>query len=138
MSKTFNQATVNTAVVQSLRIAASFAAKVSEIRAELPASTLHDVNAVVLALRPGVAKFYGIDHASHGNTGKFVTDDDKVAMAARTALSKLVRAVRGVSVAHTVAPKARVHAEERAAYLALLQACDGDVKRLNAVVKACK
>lgn len=99
---------------------------------------LADRDALTLALRPGVARFYGIATGDHGTTGKFVTDDEKLGMAARTALSKLVRAVQGVSVAHTVQPKVRVKSAERAAALAFLAQFDGDVKRAIAVLKACK
>lgn len=134
--------TINTttAVVAALRAAASFQARVSEVRESLPARVIADRDALAAALRPGVAKFYGIDFdASYGKSGKFVTDDEQLGMAARTALSKLARAVQGVSVAHTSEPtKLRVKANERAAYDAFLAACGGDAKRLAAVVKALK
>lgn len=130
--------TLNTLVVQSLRIAASFADKVCEIRAALPKATVANRDALVLALRPGVAKYYGIEHAVHGKTGKFVTDNDKLSMAARTSLSKLARAVAGPVANHTEPVKTRVTAVERASYLAFLNACGGDAKRMGAVIKACK
>lgn len=132
-------ASIINATIATLKAAASFQARVSDLRAALPRATLADRDALTIALRPGVAKFYGIEHAEHGKTGKFVCDDDKVSMAARTALSKLVRAVQGVSVAHSPEPKAvRVKAQERDAYAAFLAACGGDAKRVLAVIKACK
>lgn len=128
------------AVVAALKAAASFADRVADVRASLPARVIADRDALVAALRPGVAKFYGIGFdAAYGATGKFVTDDEQLSMAARTALSKLARAVQGVSVAHTSEPaKLRVKAQERAAYEAFLAACGGDAKRMAAVIKACK
>ncbi len=124
-----------TAVIAALRAAATFGERVDALRATLDKRTLADRDALTIALRPGVAKFYGIECGEHGTTGKFVTDDDKLAMAARTALSKLVRSVQGVSVAHTVETKVRVTAKERAAYAAFLEA-SGDVARMRAVIKA--
>ena len=138
MSHAINNAAVNTAVIACLKAAASFQQRVADVRAALPRATLADRDALTLALRPGVAKFYGIATGDHGKTGKFVTDDDKLGMAARTALSKLVRSVQGVSVAHTVQPKVRVKAGERAAAVAFLAQFDGDVKRAIAVLKAVK
>ena len=132
----FNTATLNTAVVACLKAAASFQQRVADVRAALPRAVLADRDQLTLALRPGVARFYGIATGDHGTTGKFVTDDEKLGMAARTALSKLVRSVQGVSVAHTPAVKVRVKAGERAAAEAFLASFDGDVKRAIAVLKA--
>ena len=129
---------INNAVINTLRAAAGFNERVIALRATLPRATLADRDALIVALRPGVAKFYGIGHAEHGTTGKFVCDDDKVSMAARTALSKLVRAVQGPVVHERVEVKVRVASTERAAYAAFLAACGGDVKRMAAVIKACK
>jgi hypothetical protein len=129
---------INTAVANTLKAAASFQARVADLRAALPRATLADRDALVCALRPGVAKFYGIEHAEHGATGKFVCDNDKVSMAARTALSKLVRAVQGPVAHERVEVKVRVASAERAAYSAFLAACGGDAKRMAAVIKACK
>jgi endonuclease YncB( thermonuclease family) len=132
----FNTNAVNTAVVAALKAAASFQQRVADLRATLDKRTLADRDALTIALRPGVARFYGIECAEHGTTGKFVTDDDKLGMAARTALSKLVRSVQGVSVAHTSPVKVRVRADERAAANAFLAQFDGDIKRAIAVLKA--
>lgn len=136
MSHTLNTLAINVAVIACLRVAATFQQRVADVRAVLPKAVLADRDALTLALRPGVAKFYGIATGDHGTTGKFVTDDDKLGMAARTALSKLVRSVQGVSVAHTVATKVRVASAERAAAVAFLAQFDGDVKRAIAVLKA--
>ena len=136
MSHNINTTTLNTAVVAALKAAASFQQRVADVRAALPRAVLADRDALTLALRPGVARFYGIATGDHGATGKFVTDDEKLGMAARTALSKLVRSVQGVSVAHTPAVKVRVKAGERAAAEAFLAQFDGDVKRAIAVLKA--
>jgi hypothetical protein len=129
---------INTAVINTLKAAASFQQRVADLRGQLSRATLADRDALIVALRPGVAKFYGIEHAEHGATGKFVCDDDKVSMAARTALSKLVRAVQGPVAHETVVAKVRVKATEKDAYNAFLAACGGDVKRMAAVIKALK
>jgi len=129
---------INTAVINTLKAAASFQLRVADLRAALPRATLQDRDALVIALRPGVAKFYGIECAEHGATGKFVCDDDKVSMAARTALSKLVRAVQGPVAHETVVTKVRVKAAEKSAYDAFYAACGGDTKRMAAVIKAMK
>lgn len=132
-------ASINNATIACLKAAASFQARVDELRAALPRATLADRDAIVVALRPGVAKFYGIGYdASYGSTGKFETDDERVSMAARTALSKLVRAVQGPVVKHTEPTVVRVKSAERSAYEAFLAACGGDAKRMAAVIKACK
>lgn len=136
MSHNINTASVATAVVACLKAAASFQQRVADVRAALPKAVLADRDALTLALRPGVARFYGIATGDHGATGKFVTEDEKLGMAARTALSKLVRSVQGVSVAHTPSVKVRVKAGERAAAEAFLAQFDGDVKRAIAVLKA--
>ena len=136
MANTINTASVASAVVAALKAAASFQQRVADVRAALPRAVLADREALTAALRPGVARFYGIATGDHGATGKFVTDDDKLGMAARTALSKLVRSVQGVSVAHTPSVKVRVKAGERAAAEAFLAQFDGDVKRAIAVLKA--
>lgn len=136
MSHNINTASVASAVIACLKVAATFQQRVADVRAALPKAVLADRDALTLALRPGVAKFYGIATGDHGNTGKFVTDDEKLGMAARTALSKLVRAVQGVSVAHTVPVKVRVASAERAAAVQFLAQFDGDVKRAIAVLKA--
>lgn len=136
MSHNINTASVASAVIACLKVAATFQQRVADVRAALPRSVLADRDALTLALRPGVAKFYGIATGDHGTTGKFVTEDEKLGMAARTALSKLVRSVQGVSVAHTPSVKVRVKAGERAAAEAFLAQFDGDVKRAIAVLKA--
>ena len=136
MSHNINTASVASAVIACLKVAATFQQRVADVRAALPRSVLADRDALTLALRPGVAKFYGIATGDHGATGKFVTEDEKLGMAARTALSKLVRSVQGVSVAHTPSVKVRVKAGERAAAEAFLAQFDGDVKRAIAVLKA--
>jgi len=135
-ANTLNASTLNTAVIAALKAAASFQQRVADVRAACPKATLADRDALTLALRPGVARFYGIATGDHGATGKFVTDDEKLGASARTALSKLVRAVQGVSVAHTVSTKVRVKASERAAAVSFLAQFDGDVKRAIAVLKA--
>ena len=136
MSHNINTASVASAVIACLKVAATFQQRVADVRAALPRAVLADRDALTLALRPGVAKFYGIATGDHGATGKFVTEDEKLGMAARTALSKLVRSVQGVSVAHTPSVKVRVKAGERAAAEAFLAQFDGDVKRAIAVLKA--
>lgn len=129
---------INTAVINTLKAAASFQQRVIELRAALPRATLADRDALTVALRPGVAKFYGIECAEHGKTGKFVCDDDKVSMAARTALSKLCKAVMGPVAHETTVTPVRVKSAERAAYDAFCAACGGDAKRMAAVIRACK
>ena len=130
---------INTAVIATLKSAATFQQRVADLRAALPRATLADRGALVIALRPGVAKYYEISFdAAYGTTGKFVCDDDKVSMAARTALSKLCKAVMGPVAHETVATKVRVKAAEKDAYSAFLAACGGDVKRMAAVIKALK
>lgn len=126
---------INTAVINTLKAAASFQQRVIDLRAALPRATLRDRDALVIALRPGVAKFYGIECAEHGTTGKFVCDDDKVSMAARTALSKLCKAVMGPVAHETVKKQVRVKAGEREACVAFLTAFGGDYKRALAVLK---
>ena len=136
MSHNINTASVASAVIACLKVAATFQQRVADVRAALPKAVLADRDALTLALRPGVAKFYGIATGDHRATGKFVTEDEKLGMAARTALSKLVRSVQGVSVALTPSVKVRVKAGERAAAEAFLAQFDGDVKRAIAVLKA--
>lgn len=129
---------INTAVVATLAVAAQFGDRVESLRAMLDADTLADRDAVTVALRPGVAQFYKIDHAEHGKTGKFVTDDETLAATARQSLSRLVRAVFGVPHRETVAVVVKASKSERAAYAALLAACGGDASRVAAIVKALK
>lgn len=142
--RSINAATVSTLTIACLKAAATFGERVVELRAALPAHTIADRNQLVTALRPGVASYYGIECAEHGQTGKFVTEDEKLAMAARTALSKLARAVEGPVVAHTEDKRIRVTPEERAAYekmaksIAVFKATCGDAARVAAVTKACK
>ena len=90
-----NTTTVSRAVIACLNAAATFQQRVADLRATLPGDVLADRDAVTRALRPGVAKFYGIDWAEHGKSGKFVTEDKAASTAARQALSRLVRAVIG-------------------------------------------
>ena len=133
-----NASTTNT-VVAALRAAASFQERVADVRATLSKATLADKAALADALRPGVAKFYGIT-LELKSTGRAVIPADHVhAESARTALSKLVRAVQG-QVSHHAAPvpTVRIKATERSAYDAFLAACGGDVKRMAAVIKALK
>jgi len=130
---------INTAVINACKAAAGFNERVVTLRGMLSADVISDNVALVAALRPGVAKFYGIGFdASYGKSGKFVTDDESLSMAARTALSKLARAVTGPVVHEREAVKVRVAKVERDAYTAFLAACGGDAKRMAAVIKACK
>ena len=92
MASTFNTRTVSAAVCAALKQARAFADRVADIRAALPADVLADRDALTRALRPGVAKFHGVDHAEHGKTGKFVGDETG---AARQDLSRLCRAIMG-------------------------------------------
>lgn len=132
-------ASTTTTVVAALRAAASFQERVADVRATLSKATLTDKAALADALRPGVAKFYGIT-LEIKSTGRAVFPADHAnTESARTALSKLTRAVMGELANHKApAPVVRVKAGERSAYDALLAACGGDVARLAAVVKALK
>ena len=97
------------------------------------------VAALADALRPGVARFYGIT-LELKSTGRAVFPSEHANTdSARTALSKLVRAVQG-PVSHQAAakPVVRVAKAERSAYEAFLAACGGDTARMSAVIKACK
>lgn len=127
------------AVVATLKAAASFQERVADVRATLDAATMCDKAALADALRPGVAKYYGIE-LTVKSTGRTVFPVDHAnTESARTALSKLTRAVMGETANHKApAPTVRVKSTERGAYEALLAACGGDVQRLAAVVKALK
>ena len=129
---------INKAVVSTLTVAAQFGERVEQLRALLDPATLSDRDSVTVALRPGVAAFYKIDHAEHGKTGKFVTDDESLAATARQSLSRLVRAVYGVPHRETAPVVVKVGKAEKAAYAAFLAACGGDVARVAAVIKALK
>jgi hypothetical protein len=131
--------TTTRAVIATLKAAASFQERVADVRATLDKATLTDKAALADALRPGVAQFYGIE-LTIKSTGRTVIPADHVhAESARTALSKLTRAVMGETANHKApAPTVRIKATERSAYDALLAACGGDVARLAAVVKALK
>lgn len=135
-----NSATTS-AVVAVLKSAATFQARVADVRATLDAATLADKSALADALRPGVAKYYGMTLVTKG-TGRVVFPADHAESDnARQALSKLVRAVQGPVVHHTddtPAPVVKASKSERSAYAAFLAACGGDVKRMAAVIKACK
>lgn len=131
--------TTTSTVIAALKAAASFQERVADVRATLDKATLTDKAALADALRPGVAKFYGIE-LEIKSTGRAVFPADHVhADNARQALSKLVRAVFG-PVQHSTepAPTVRIKATERGAYEAFLAACGGDAKRMAAVIKACK
>lgn len=131
--------TTTSTVIAALKAAASFQERVADVRATLDKATLTDKAALADALRPGVAKFYGIE-LEIKSTGRAVFPaDHRNAESARTALSKLVRAVMGQTANHKApAPVVRVKAQERSAYEAFLAACGGDVARMAAVIKACK
>ena len=127
---------VNTLVVSALRIAASYQAKVAELRAALPRGL--DRDAIADALRPGVAQFYGIKLETK-STGRVVFPVDHAdTEAARRSLQRLVKAVIGEVVQHKAPVKVRVAGAERTAFNALLDACGGDYARLQAVIRACK
>lgn len=134
-------ASINTTstVIAALKAAASFQERVADVRATLHASVIADKAALADALRPGVAKFYGME-LTIKSTGRAVFPADHAQTDnARQALSKLVRALQGPVQHHTEpAPTMRIKATERSAYAAFLAACGGDVKRMAAVIKACK
>lgn len=134
----FNKSTA-AAVVATLKAAASFQERVADVRATLDKATMADKALLADALRPGVAQYYGIT-LTVKSTGRTVFPVDHVhTESARTALSKLTRAVMGEVAQHKApAPTVRVKATERSAYDALLAACGGDAQRLAAVVKALK
>lgn len=92
MSHNINTRTVSAAVIAALKQVRAFGDRVADIRAALPADVLADRDALTRALRPGVAKFHGVEWAEHGATGKFVGDETG---AARQDLSRLCRAVMG-------------------------------------------
>lgn len=128
---------INTLVVSALNTAAAFQQRVEALRAACPRELLTDKAALADALRPGVAKFYGIQ-LELKSTGRavFPSEHDKTNMA-KLSLSRLVRAVIGQTSNHAAdKPKVRVASFERAAYTALLDACGGDLSRVRAVVKA--
>ena len=96
-----NTSSVSRAVIAALKICASFADRVADVRATLPADVLADRALCADALRPGVAKFHGIDLVQK-STGRLVFPTDHAASeAARQDLSRLVRAVMGQSAKHT-------------------------------------
>ena len=130
--------TINT-VVAALRAAASFQERVNDVRATLDKATLADKAALADALRPGVAKFYGITLEVKSTGREVFPSEHANTESARTALSKLVRAVQGQVSHHAApAPAVRIKAVERSAYEAFFAACGGDAKRMAAVIKACK
>jgi hypothetical protein len=94
MAKAINTTIVSTRVHAALDAAVAFIDRVAELRDSLPAATLRERDSVTIALRPGVASYYGVAVGEHGATGKFV-GDDKMCTNARAALSRLVRAVMG-------------------------------------------
>ena len=98
---TINTVSVSRAVVAALKVAQTFAQRVEDIRAALPSEVLTDKAALADALRPGVAKFHGIELTAK-STGRLVFPADHAASeAARQDLSRLVRAVMGQSAKHT-------------------------------------
>ena len=120
MSHTINTRAVSAAVVAALKQARAFADRVADIRAALPADVLADRDALTRALRPGVAKFHGVDHAEHGATGKFVGDTTG---AARQDLSRLCRAVMGQTVKQTEREELEVPAHIAKLAAQLVKAC---------------
>ena len=128
---------INTLVVAALTVAATFQQRVADVRAALPRTTLADKAALLDALRPGVAAYYGIA-LEVKSTGRAVFPADHGATdAAKKALQRLVRAVQG-DVVHqkAEAPAMRFSAGQKAAAAALLEACGGDMARVRAVLKA--
>lgn len=89
---------INALVIATLKVCATFAQRVNDLREALPAEALADRDLLTRTLRPGVAKFHGVEWAEHGKTGKFVGDDTG---AARQDLSRLCRAIMGSSNKHT-------------------------------------
>lgn len=127
------------AVVATLKAAHAFQERVADVRATLDAATMCDKAALADALRPGVAKYYGITLETKSTGRQVIPADHDQSDNARTALSKLVRAVMGETAKHSApAPVIKASKAERGAYEALLAACGGDVQRLAAVVKALK
>lgn len=134
MTTTYNARTVSAAVCAALKVARSFADRVADIRAALPADVLADRDALTRALRPGVAKFHGVEWAEHGSTGKFVGDETG---AARQDLSRLCRAVMGQG------PRQQAEALEvpdNIAKLAakLVKACEGDARLIATAIAQAK
>jgi hypothetical protein len=130
---------INNAVFAACETRVSYSDKVAALRVLLAKKgLLTDRDTITIALRPGVAQFYGIEHAAHGTTGKFVSDDKRLCVNARQELSKLTNHVLGPVAHDRVEVKVRVASTERAAYTAFLAACGGDAKRMAAVIKACK
>jgi hypothetical protein len=125
---------INTLVTKALNSAASFASHVDALRTECQGM---DREACTNVLRPAVAKYYGVPVIVKG-TGREVLDSShERAETASTALQRLVKSVIGVTVHRTAEPvKLRIKANERASAAALLAACDGDVKRALAILKA--
>ena len=126
--------TINTLVTKALNSAATFAAYVDALRTECQGM---DREACTNALRPSVAKYYGVPVIVK-STGREVLDSShERAETASTALQRLVKSVIGVTVHRTAEPaKLRIKITERNSAAALLAACDGDVKRAMAVLKA--
>jgi hypothetical protein len=105
-----NASSVSRAVIAALKVCASFADRVADIRATLPADVLADRTLCADALRPGVAKFHGIELVQK-STGRLVFPVDHAASdAARQDLSRLCRAVMGQTVRHTLTEEVEVPA----------------------------
>lgn len=128
---------INTLVRSALTTAALFQQRVADVRAALPRTTLADKAALLDALRPGVAAFYGIA-LEVKSTGRAVFPVEHASTdAAKKALQRLARAVQGEVVHQRVEPKAlRFTAQQRDAAASLLSVCGGDMARVRAVLKA--
>ena len=131
------QANIITLVRSALNAAAAFQQRVADVRAALPRATVADKAALLDALRPGVAAFYGIT-LNVKSTGRAVFPDDHPdTEAAKKALQRLARAVQG-EVVHQKAPAPvfRLSTSQKDAAAALLAACGGNPKRALAALKA--
>ena len=120
MTQAINTRTLNAAIVAALKVARSFGDRVADIRAALPSNVLADRDALTRALRPGVAKFHGVEWAEHGATGKFVGDETG---AARQDLSRLCRAVMGQGPRQQAAEALDVPADIARLAAKLVKAC---------------
>jgi hypothetical protein len=115
LSEKIMSASIKTLVIDAIKAAETFGARIDAIRAALPQPVLLDAKRCANALREGVASHNGIKLAKRGESLVFPTDHANT-VKARQQLSRLVKSVMG-----QVKPK-KVEGIEVPAHIAKLAA----------------
>ena len=130
MTKTFNTAAINTAIVAAFKAASTYQAKVAELQDLLAGA---ERAAIAAYVQPIAAKFYGAELKTL-QTGRVVWADKDCA--AKRYSNRLVSAIIGASEKKTEAAKVvRFTASQKNTAAKLLDECGGDVKKAIAALK---